>query len=228
MTIETIIDDVLNPPTPAFGAGKEPGEQGSVEWLMERVGYCTASRFKDVLDFIKTGKPGAKRTAYHWELVIERITGRPVDHFTSVAMEYGIANEEMARMAYESYTGNMVTETGFRKHPEIAFVGGSPDGLVDDDGGIEIKSPYNAQHHLQCFLTGIPEEHIAQCQGLMWIHGRQWWDFVSHCGKMPAPLDCYIQRIERDDEYITNLAIQVEKFLGEVSATVSLLQERIK
>lgn len=228
MSLDQIIDDVLNPPKEAFGAGKEEGEQGSVGWLMERVGYCTASRFKDVMDFRKDGKPGAKRIAYHWELVIERLTGRPVDHYTNAAMEHGIQNEPVARMAYESFTGNIVTQTGFHKHPEIPFVGGSPDGLVDDDGGVEIKSPFNAQHHLQAILTGIPEEHIAQVQGLMWIHGRNWWDFVSHSPNMPPEFQIYVQRIEFDAEYVEKLSAAVTVFLAEVDATLAKLKEGIQ
>lgn len=217
MSLESIIDDVLNQPKPAFGAGKEPGEQGSVEWLMERVGHCTASRFKDVQDFTKAGKPGAKRTAYLWELVIERITGGPVQHYDSVAMQHGAMNEPLARMAYESATGLMVMESGFRKHPGVASVGGSPDGLVDDDGGIEIKCPYNTANHLTCFLNGIPEEHVPQMQGLMWITGRAWWDFVSFDPRLEGPLGLYVKRLDADPEYIANLDREVRKFLAEVS-----------
>lgn len=221
MSLEGIIDDVLNVP---FGAGKEPGEQGSVGWLMERVGYCTASRFKDVLDFTKAGKPGAKRTAYHWELVIERLTGKPVDHYANTAMEHGTMNEPAARMALEAATGCIVTETGFHKHTGVPFVGGSPDGFIDDDGGLEIKCPFNSAIHLQTVLNGMPEDHAAQCQGLMWITGRQYWLFASYDPRMPPELQLYTQRLERDEEYIANLDREVRKFLCEVSETVAKLQ----
>lgn len=224
MSLETIIDDVLNPRKPAFGAGKEDGEQGSLVWLMERVGYCTASRFKDVLDFTKKGDAGAKRKAYLWELTIERINGRPVQHFESVAMQHGTQFEPDARMAYEAFTGNMVMETGFHKPISLPMIGGSPDGLIDDDGGIEIKCPFNSANHLACFLDGVPEEHIAQCQGLMWILGRKYWDFVSYDPRFDAPLNLFISRIERDEEYITNLDMQVKKFNAEVSALVLRLK----
>lgn len=222
MSLEQIIADVTEQP---FGAGKEAGEQGSVEWLMERVGFVTASRFRDVLDFTKAGKPGAKRQAYLWQVVIERMTGKPVQHYDSAAMQHGTMHEPLARQVYEARTGNFVSETGFHRHPELPFVGGSPDGVIDDDGGFEAKCPFNTANHLQCFLTGMPEEHMAQVQGCMWITGRQWWDFVSYDPRMDERFDLYVQRIARDDEYIVNLDREVRKFLGEVTELHGKLME---
>lgn len=206
-----------------FGAGKEPGEQGSVEWLYDRVGYCTASRFKDVMDFTKAGKPGAKRTAYIWELVIERLTGQPCEHYTSTAMQHGTDNEPLARMAVEA-TGVMVEQTGFIKHPTLAFVGGSPDGLIDDDSGVEIKCPFNSANHLQCWLSGMPEDHMAQIQGLMWITGRKQWLFASYDPRMPEKHQLYLQTIERDDEYIAKLEENIIALLAEVGAIQAQLE----
>ena len=92
-----------------FGAGKEEGEQRSITWLQQRVGKCTASRFKDVLDRLKrSGEPGAKRLAYLWEIVIETITGEAAQHYESAAMIHGSSYEDMGRMAYEARTGAMV------------------------------------------------------------------------------------------------------------------------
>lgn len=200
-----------------FGTGKEPGEQGSIEWLMERVGFCTASRFRDVMDFTKAGKPGAKRTAYLWELVIERLTAKPVQHFASTAMEWGTQNEEYARMAYEARTGAIVEQVGFMRHDTLGFVGGSPDGLLGEHGGIEIKCPWNSANHLQCFLTGMPEEHTSQVQGIMWITGREWLDFCSYDPRMPDHLSLYVQRVPRDEPYILDrLTVDVGNFLDEV------------
>lgn len=109
----------------------EPASQGSGAWLYARCGYVTASRFKDVLDFTKAGKPGAKRTAYLWEVVIERLTGQPSDHYANAAMEWGSEQEAHARMAYEALTGHLVEEVGFNKHPTLALTGGSPDGVIE-------------------------------------------------------------------------------------------------
>lgn len=205
----------------AFGTGKEAGEQGSVEWLMERVGHVTASRFKDVLDFTKAGKPGAKRTAYLWEVVIERITGKPAQHFENAAMMHGTEFEPQARMAYEAATGEFVTETGFHRHHTLPFVGGSPDGRIGDSGGWEGKCPFNSAHHLACFLNGMPEEHIPQVQGLIWLFDAQWWDFTSYDPRLPEPLQLYIQRVQRNNEFIIVLETQIKAFLAEVEALLS-------
>ena len=211
-----------------FGTGKEPGQQGSLEWLYERLGLCTASRFKDAIDTLKNGKSSAKREAYKWELVIERITGQPVQHYESTAMQHGTENEPMARMAYCSKTGAFVDEVGFYRHSEL-MAGGSPDGLIDEDGGIEIKCPFNSANHLQCFLTEMPEEHIPQVQGLMWLLGRQWWDFISFDHRMPAPMDIYIQRIPRDDKYIDETLVPgIVAFLDEVQALQNQLTDAKK
>lgn len=209
-----------------FGAGKEAGEQGSVEWLMERVGMITASRFKDAMDFLKNGKPGAKRIAYLWELVYERLTGKPAYHAVGYAMERGRELEPMARMAYESLTGNIVTATGFHKHPLYPFCGGSPDGLIDDDGGCEFKCPINPQKHLITFLDGVDEEHMPQTQGGMWITGRQWWDFGSYNPDIPAPHDLYVQRIARDDEFIAKLEDCVVSLNAEVNEILDKLKDK--
>jgi hypothetical protein len=175
--------------------------QGSVEWLAERAGCATASRFKDVLAKIKTGEAGA-----------------PVETYTNTAMQHGTDTEPFARMAYEGRTGAFVDEVGFLKHPELVWCGGSPDGLIGDDGIIEIKCPYTSTVHVDTLQSGMPSEHKAQCQGLLWITGRQWVDFVSFDPRMPEHLRVYVQRIARDEKYIETLAAEVCNFLGEVDA----------
>ena len=203
------------------------GPQGSAAWLFERVGYVTASRFRDVLDKLKSGKPGAKREAYLMELVVERLTGQPSDHYASTAMQWGSDQEQRSRMAYEAATGAMVEETGFIKHPTLPMVGGSPDGLIGEAGGWESKSPYNSAVHLRTVLAGaMHDEHRAQVQGLMWITGRKWWSFQSYDPRLPAPLNVFVRHIDRDDAYIATLEQEVVAFSAEVNDIVLKLQER--
>lgn len=208
-----------------FGQGVEPGAQQSQEWLAARIGMITASRFKDVMDFTKAGKPGAKRTAYLWEIVYERLTGKPAYHAVSYAMERGTQLEGMARMAYESRTGAMVEQTGFHKDSDLPYVGGSPDGLVDDDGGVEFKCPINPQTHLNCWIEGMPDDHIAQVQGLMMLHNRDWWDFCSYNPDIPEPHDLYVERIMLDDKYAEELNQQIMAFNAEAEAILTKLRE---
>lgn len=211
-----------------FGAGKEDGEQGSVAWLYERVGKVTASRFKDVIAVKKNGEPTAEREKYLWEIVIERLTGKPKEHYTNDAMQYGTEQEVFARIDYEAKTGAFVTETGFIESGEVEMCGGSPDGLVDDDGGIEIKCPWNSAIHLATWINGMPPEHMAQVQGLMWITGREWWDFVSYDARMPAEYQLYVQRIKRDEDYLMKLYHAVMSFQKDADALIATLREAAK
>jgi len=225
--MESFIERAMSRPD---GERIEPtsSEQGSARWLYERCGYVTASRFNAVIAKTKAGKPTADREKYLWEVVVERLTGQPQDHFTSTAMQWGTDQEQRSRMDYEASTGAMVEQVGFIKHPTLPMVGGSPDGLIDDDGGWESKSPYNSGIHLQTVIAGaMPEEHRAQVQGLMWISGRKWWDFQSFDPRLPEPLNRFTQRIERDDAYIAAMEAEVITFSAEVDAIVRKLKERI-
>lgn len=198
-----------------YAPGAPTAAQGSPEWLNERLGHCTCSRFKDVVDFQKSGREGAKRAAYRWELVIERITGRPTEHYLSKPMQDGLDREPEAKLAYEARTGAMLSSRGFVHHKSLKWVGGSPDALVGDDGGLEIKAPTPATHAIT-LLNGMPIDHLPQVQGLIWIFDRAWWDFASYNPIFPEALQMHIQRVQRDDEYIKSLAAQIDIFLAEV------------
>jgi hypothetical protein len=206
-------------------ASQEGAAQGTAAWFYDRVGCCTASRFDAVIAKKKDGKPKAERENYLMELVIERLTGQPSDHWTSSAMQWGVDQEQRSRMAYEAATGAMLQAVGFIKHPTLPMVGASPDGLIDEDGGFESKSPFNSANHLYTILDGMPAEHMAQVQGGMWVTGRKWWDFQSFDPRLPEPLNRYVQRIERNDQYIVQLEQEVIAFLAEVDAMVSRLNK---
>jgi len=199
--------------------------QGSAEWLYERCGKVTASRFKDVMAKLKNGAPAKAREDYLWEVVIERLTGSPSDHFTNAAMLWGIENELAARMNYESQTGAMVEAAGLIPHATIEGAAGSPDGLIGDDGGLEIKCPFNSAIHLRTVLDGMPEDHYPQVQGLMLVTGRAWWDFASFDPRLPEHLRLYVQRIERDADYCESLEQELALFLGEVDDLHKRLSE---
>ena len=201
------------------------GPQGSAAWLFERVGYVTASRFNDIIAKTKAGKPTAAREKYLWECVVGRLTGLPQDHYTSAALQWGGDQEIPSRMAAEAASGYIIEEVGFIKHPTIKWIGGSPDGLIGEDGGWESKSPYNSAVHLQTVLGGMPEEHMAQIQGLLWITGRKWWDYQSFDPRLPEPLNCFRQRIERDSAYIAAMAAEIIVFAQEVEALVARLAD---
>jgi hypothetical protein len=190
--------------------------QGSAEWLAARCGVASASRFGAVMATIKTGE-AAERRNYKTDLIVERLTGRPLDGFQTAAMKQGIEREPFARMAYEAHTGHIVQEVGFCRLEDIE-AGASPDGLIVEDGGLEIKCPERSAHLRYLQQEAEPPEYTWQIQGGMWITGRQWWDFASYNPDFPEHLQLLVRRIKRNDEQIKALAAEVERFLEEVEA----------
>lgn len=190
--------------------------QGSAEWFLERCGNATASEFSSVLS---KGKEGIMRRKYLRRVVSERLTGKPSETYRGWHTDRGHEQEPWTRMNYEAITGYVVDEVGFIKHP-VLMAGCSPDGLVNDDGGVEIKSVIPTVQ-LDTILRGeYPPEHKAQIQGSLWITGRKWWDFSSGSPDMPPPLDTYIFRVFRDEEYIRELEKEVTAFLSEVDQMI--------
>lgn len=198
-------------------------DQGSSDWLRARAGCATASCFADILAVGKNGKPLKAREDYLMKLVVERITGEPVESASSYAMAWGTDSEPFARAEYQLVTGNIVREVGFVKHPEHQWVGASSDGLVGKSGGVEIKAPFNSAIHLQTWECGMPDHHQAQVYGQMWILGLEWVDFCSYDPRMQngaEHLKLYRQRIMRDETYIAALAFDVFSFLDQVDKKV--------
>lgn len=192
-------------------------QQRSPEWFAERCGLATASRFKDVQARTKTGYASV-REDYLAQLVLERLTNTVEPGFTTPAMQWGIDKEPEARMAYEAHTGILVEEVGFIRHDHL-LAGASPDGLVGEDGLVEIKCPMSKEH-LATLMNGMNSRHMAQVQGQMFITGTEFVDFVSYDPRFPESMRLYIQRIDRDEGYIDVLYKELKKFLDEVSETV--------
>lgn len=190
-------------------------EQGSDEWLELRLGKATASRFADILATIGKGEAAARRN-YRAALVVERLMGTIGDRYANQFMDYGHETEPLARLTYSLKTGLEVKEAGFFQHDELE-AGASPDGLVvGHPGGIEIKCRQIGNHILALKNDEMPLEYMAQVQGNMWLTECEWWDFVSFAPELPENAQIFIQRIYRDDSYITRLKNQVKLFLDEV------------
>lgn len=180
-------------------------EQRTAEWLAARCGKFTGSRFVNVLDRKKGGEPTSKYHECVWQVVVERLTGQPIEGPVGYALQWGTDVEPYAREAYELQTGALVQQAGFIEHPDYPFAGCSPDGLIGSDGGLEMKCPKSSIIHAERFLSGVPEEYKPQIQGCMWVTGRQWWDFVSYDPRMPESHRLLIVRVQRDQEYIDKL-----------------------
>ena len=201
-------------------------EQRTPEWFAERLGKITASRIADVAGKTKSGSYGAARKNYMAELLCQRLTGQQEEKFTSAAMQHGTDTEPTARAMYMLETGADVTETGFIHHPSIDMSGASPDGLVGEDGLIEIKCP-NTATHLEFLQSRKPKhEYLLQMQWQMACTGRQWCDFVSYDDRLPEKLAYRCIRIPRDDKLVAELEEEAIKFLTELDETVRQLKEQ--
>ena len=201
-------------------------EQRTEEWFAARLGKVTASRVADVLAKIKFGE-SASRKNYKMELVVQRLTNKVGESFTNAAMEWGTEQEPFARMAYEAHTGTFVKEEGFVDHPTIEGFGCSPDGIVGE-GLIEIKCPNTANHIETVLENKAPSKYIPQMQCQMACTGAKWCDFVSFDPRVPEDLQLFVVRVERDQEYIDSMEVEVKQFLSEVLDLFNQLKARQK
>lgn len=188
-------------------------DQGTPEWLACRLGIPTASRFKDVL----AKGEGKTRKRYMLDLMGERLTQEPAESFSNAHMERGKSMEDEARALYAFMTDNECDQVGFVKNGEK---GCSPDSLIGDTGGLEIKTKLPALQ-LECLLADkVPSEHVAQLQGFLWVAEREWVDFVSYWPRLPL----FVKRVTRDEDYIKNLAAEVARFNSEMLELIERIQ----
>ncbi len=199
--------------------------QGSEEWFAARCGRVTASRVADVIAKTRNGW-GASRANYAAELIAERLTGVTAPSFTNAAMQHGTLCEPLARQAYQDRHGVLVSEVAFVEHPEIAMSGASPDGLVGDDGLVEIKCPNTATHLDTLLGEPIPAKYVTQMQWQMACCGREWCDYCSFDPRLPEAMQLHVQQVARDVSMILDLEQQVTEFLAEIDAKVAALTEK--
>lgn len=198
-------------------------EQGSQEWLDARIPLITASRFLDVLTTIKSGYSAARKN-YAAEIVVQRLTGKEIERFKTRAMEWGNETEDLAADTYMLLTGAIPEKCGIFIHNEHPF-GDSPDRLVGKDGTLEIKC-LNTANHIEVLKTGkMPAKHMPQVQGHLWMTGRKWCDFISFDPDMPKDAQIFIQRIERDNDYIQMLEEELIVFNQEVEKDITFIKE---
>lgn len=194
-------------------------EQGTPEWHKARIGIPTASNFSRIVD--SEGKPSKQRTKYLYELASEIIKGEKTPTFQNWQMREGIKNEPQGRALYEFINDVEVKTIGLVYKDERRDRSCSPDGLVGDDGGLELKW---AEAHVQVdrLFNGWSwkSDHHRQVQGSMYITDRKWWSIMSyHDGLKPI-----IIRVDRDDKFCAALEREMERFLGELLALVERLR----
>ena len=186
--------------------------QGSDEWFAARLGKVTASEFHEVLN-----KKSGRKT-YMYKLAAEVLSGMTQETYNNAVMERGKELESEAREYYSILLGRDIVQVGFVEYSE--WIGASPDGFVGDDGLVEVKCPNSTTHIINLVKNSMPPQYIPQVQGLLWVTGHLWCDFISYDPRMVnRPFFCI--RITRDEEYILNLQMETEKFINELKELIS-------
>jgi len=194
-------------------------EQGSEEWHEAKLGVVSTSNFDKVLN------TGSGRGLYMRKLAAERMLCNTQIGYSNENMVNGLDVEPQAREYYENSKGCSVEQVGFIKRND--WVGTSPDGLVGNDGQIEIKCPIPSTHIENILKAKMPAPYRPQVQGQLWITERKWCDWISYC---PALNDrpFYSVRVFRDEEYIKVLETAVEQFVSELKEMINKITEGIE
>ena len=189
-------------------------EQGSEAWLQARRGLITGSRFRDARDKLKSGAPSKASIAYAYDLARERCGGLSPAKFQNAAMRAGTEQEPRARAMYEARTGYMVDKVGFFATDDARF-GLSPDGLIDEDGVLEIKTIVSSDVLFSVVTEGDLSAYMDQCMGYLWLLGRQWVDLAIW---LPDLDHMVIHRINRDEDAIERLEADLLQFAAVVAS----------
>jgi len=198
--------------------------QGSDEWLQSRAGVITASSFTKVMSKGRGSAPSKTRETYMIEKATETLTGNAITGgFKSDAMQRGNDMEGEAREYYQMLSGGSVDEVGLIYLNELKRIGASVDGLVGDEGLVEIKCPSLAVH-VRYLMDGVmPAAYLKQVQGQMWVTGRKWCDFISYAPDSHKMN--FMIRVERDEEFIKTISKSVYAFIGDLDVLTEKLRE---
>lgn len=173
----------------------------------------------EAMDFLKGGKESDKRRKLKIEVIAERMTDSMVSRYVNDAMQWGIEQEPIARARYEEVTGTLVQLCGFAIHGDINFFGASPDGLVGDDGLIEIKCPTSTTY-MEWVVSGVvPDQHKPQMLAQLAVTGRRYVDFFAFDPRVKVSShQHFLRRFEPPEEDIAVVEEAARKFLSEVES----------
>lgn len=186
-------------------------EQGSEAWHSMRLGKVTASRMSDVISKGRGNAPSKTSETYMIELITEIITGSAKPFFENDAMRWGTETEDQARAMYELNSGNEVEEVAFIEYNE--YIGVSPDGLIGDDGLLEIKCPTSTTQIKRALSDSYSEDYKAQIQMQLWVSDRDWCDFLSFDPRIDCDASYLLERVYRDEDYIVEMEVKTISFV---------------
>ena len=194
-------------------------DQRSPEWYAARLGVPSASEFDKIIT--QKGEPSKQAQKYLYRLVGERLSGKPEETYTNGAMQRGVELEGEARSFYQLVHDVVVEQVGFCKTEGKTVYGCSPDGLIGQDGGLEIKCP-NMATHVSYLINpdSLLSDYFQQVQGGLLVTGRKWWDLLSYYPGI-KPL---VIRIEPDKTFQKALAGALKDFCLELETTTKKLK----
>lgn len=204
--------------------------QGTPEWKVARLGKVTASRIDDVFKKGRTGEEfGKVAKSYALQLIAEALTGRAADEIKAKPLEWGNKQEPAARTIYSLREGVPIDEVGFATSLEIPQLGCSSDGLIGEEGTLEIKCPYNTTVHLTNLITGkVPKEYNYQIQTQLLVMQLDYACFVSFDPRCPSDLRMMTRLVQRDDKMIESIQERVGAFLEMRAEMAKQIQECVK
>lgn len=202
-------------------------EQGSSEWLDARLAKVTGSKISAVMSNGRGGKPSKTSETYMFELIAEKLTGKSKPFFETDSMKHGSETEPQARAMYEVNNG-FVTVREIAYFEEGDYLLGSPDGLVGDDGLIEIKCCDTTTQLKRALTDDYSADYKAQIQFLLWISEREWCDFLSFDPRLDCDAGYLQQRVFRDEEYIEEMKVKVYAFVDKMNELINILTKESK
>ena len=178
-------------------------EAAREEWLLKRAGKITCSRFCDLMGEGREKGAAFTQTGYNYlRLLVAESLGSWYS-ISASATKWGTENEPLAIDEYRNRTGFEVDSRPFQYFHYNDWIGGTPDGLVGEDGCIEVKCPYDPSVHVKTLLSReVPKEYDWQTVGHLLVTGRKWCDFVSYDPRMQRPQNLVVIRVERSEPRI--------------------------
>jgi len=191
-------------------------QQQTPEWYQAKVGIPSSSNFDKIIT--TKGEPSKQSQKYLYKLAGEFVAGKSEETYQNASMLRGVELEAEARQCYELITGETVKQIGLCIADEGYAC--SPDGIVGDDGLLEIKCPLAATHVGYLLKNNLPSDYFQQVQGQLLVTGRKWCDFMSYYPGI-KPL---IIRVERNEKFITALKVELEIFCNELKEIVNKIK----
>lgn len=195
--------------------------QGDLDWLKLRIGKVTASELDNLVTPEFEVRKGEMPFTYLAKKIAEGFTGKPLPQFSTFDTEQGAMLEMEARGWFALENSHKVLNVGFVEH-DSGRCGCSPDALLDEDGGLEIKAPASHTHVKYLMKDELPKDYAAQVHMSLYVTGRKWWKFISYHRGYPA----FVLRVERDEAIMAKIDAALNAFYVRYDAAMETLRNK--